>query len=307
MKVFRGDSMSELELLDRVLASGSLASDVYFAGEPCGDWRLNTSGSGHAAFHLVLRGSPWIHLPGDAGSRRQLHSGDFAFFARDVSHVLTNSEHAPAATDTLIESVRPVGATDEETALICGKLRLEQHAQRFLLAPLPDVVVMPGSGEGTPKIVSGIVSIMWEEVRGQDKPLSVTLNKLADVLVAQVLRFTVSKRLVSSGAFAGLADRHLGRALLELIRAPEQAWTVEWLAQKAHMSRSAFASRFQSVVGRTPLDFLRDWRMQLAVGLLRSGRPVADVALATGYDSEASFAKAFKRVIGVGPGAMRFR
>jgi AraC family transcriptional activator of mtrCDE len=307
MKAFRGDSMSELELLDRVLASTLLASDVYFAGEPCGDWRLNTSGSGHAAFHLVLRGSPWIHLPSDAGSRRQLHSGDFAFFARDVSHVLTNAEDAPAATDTLIPSVRPVGATDGETALICGKLRLEQYAQRFLLAPLPDVVVMPGSGESTPKIVSGVVSIMWEEVRGQDKPLSVTLNKLADVLVAQVLRFTVSTRLVSSGVFAGLADRHLGRAVLELIRAPEQAWSVERLAQKAHMSRSAFASRFQSVVGRTPLDFLRDWRMQLAVGLLRSGRSVADVAHAAGYDSEASFAKAFKRVIGVGPGTMRSR
>src|SRR5260370_7039601 len=102
--------MSELELLDRVLASTSLASDVYFAGEPCGDWRLNTSGSGHAAFHLVLRGSPWIHLPGDAGSRRQLHSGDFAFFARDVSHVLSNSEHPPAPTDTFLQSVRPPAA-----------------------------------------------------------------------------------------------------------------------------------------------------------------------------------------------------
>jgi AraC family transcriptional activator of mtrCDE len=299
--------MSELELLDRVLASTSLASDVYFAGEPCGDWRLNTSGSGHAAFHLVLRGSPWIHLPGDAGSRRQLHSGDVAFFPRDVSHVLTRSEHTPAATDTLIESVRPIGASDEETALICGKLRLEQYAQRFLLAPLPEVVVMPGSGEGTPKITSAIVSIMWDEVRGQDKPLSVTLNKLADVLVAQVLRFTVSNKLVSSGVFAGLADRHLGAAVLELIRAPEQDWSVEWLAQKAYMSRSAFALRFHSVVGCTPLDFLRDWRMQLAVGPLRSGRSVGDVALAAGYNSEASFAKAFKRVIGVGPGAMRSR
>src|SRR5260370_24067344 len=208
--------MSELELLDRVLASTSRGGDVYFGGELCGDWRVNASGSGHGAFDLVLRGSPWIHLPGDAGSRRQLHSGDFAFFARDLSHVLTNSEHALAATDTLMESVRPVGATDEETALICGKLTLEEHAQRFLLAPLPDMVVMPGRGEGTPKIVSGIVSIMWEEVRGQDQPLSVTLNKLADVLVAQVLRFTVSKRLVSSGALPGLAIRPLGRAMLEV-------------------------------------------------------------------------------------------
>lgn len=299
--------MSELELLDRVLASTSLASDVFFVGEPCGEWRLNTSGSGYAAFHLVLRGSPWIHLPGRAEARRRLRGGDFAFFPRDAAHVLTNSEQAPVHSDTVMEAVRPVGATEGETALICGKLRLEPYAQRFLLAPLPEVVVMPNTDANTPKIVSGVVSLMWGEVRGQDRPLSVTLNKLADVLVAQVLRFAVSRGLLSSGAFAGLADPHLRRAVLELIRAPERAWSVESLAQKALLSRSAFAERFQSVVGRTPLDFLRDWRMQLAVGLLRNGRTVADVALATGYDTEASFAKAFKRVIGVGPGAVRPR
>jgi AraC-like DNA-binding protein len=175
------------------------------------------------------------------------------------------------------------------------------------LAPLPDMVVMPAGSEEAPKIVPGIVELMWEEVRGHERPLSVTLNKLADVLVVQVLRFAVRQGLVNSGVFAALADPQLRRAVLELVRAPEQAWSVEALAQRALLSRSAFASRFQSVVGRTPLDFLRDWRMQLAVGLLRSGRSVADVALATGYDTEASFAKAFKRMIVVGPGAIRAR
>lgn len=132
-----------------------------------------------------------------------------------------------------------------------------------------------------------------------------TLNKLADVLVAQVLRFAVTAGLLSSGLFAGLADPQLRRATLELIRTPEHPWSVASLAQKALMSRSAFAARFQAVVGRTPLDLLREWRMQVAVGLLRSGRTVADVAITTGYDTEASFAKAFKRVTGMGPGALR--
>jgi len=297
--------MSELELLDRSLASSSLASDVFFAGEPCGDWRMNTSGSGHAAFHLVLRGSCWIHLSNRAELPRQLRSGDFVFFPRDTAHVLTASEHAPLDKDTAVEAVRPVGATDDQTALLCGKLLLEPYAQRFLLAPLPDVVVMPAGGEGAPKIVPAIASIMWEELHCNDRPLSVTLNQLADVLVVQVIRFAVSQGLVTSGVFAALADPHLRRAVLELVRAPEQAWSVELLAQKALMSRSAFASRFQAIAGRTPLNFLRDWRMQLALGLLRNGRSVAEVAAATGYDTEASFAKAFKRTIGIGPGAAR--
>jgi len=299
--------MSELEFLDRTLSATSLASEVFFAGEPCGDWRVNTVGMGDAAFHLVLKGSPWMHLPDQSHAPQQLRAGDFAFFPRNASHVLTDSAEAPQLTSNHVEIVRPIGSTDDQTALICGKLRLEPYVKRFLLAPLPDVIVMPGSGDGVPTIVPAIVSSMWEEVRANDKPLTMTLNKLADVLVAQVLRFAVTRGLVSSGVFAGLADAHLRRAMLEVIRSPEQDWSVESLAQKALMSRSAFAQRFQAVVGRTPLDFVRDWRMQQAMTLLRNGRSVADVAVATGYNSEASFAKAFKRVIGVGPGAVRAR
>lgn len=301
--------MSEVELLDRVLASATLASDVFFAGEPCGDWRMSNSDSpgAGAAFHLVLRGSPWMHVPGDVGQRRQLHPGDFVFLPRDALHVLTRSDEAPVGSGTAIETVRPVSDGDDQTALICGKLMLERHAQQFLLAPLPDIVVMPAKGASVPAIVPAIVSLMWEEVRGNERPLSTTLNRLADVLVAQVLRFAVRNRLVSSGAFAGLADPQLRRAMSEVIAAPERGWSVEALAQKALMSRSAFASRFLSVVGRTPLDFVREWRMQQAVGLLRGGRSVGDVAAVSGYESEASFAKAFKRVIGVGPGAVRPR
>lgn len=297
--------MPNVELLDQILSSTSLASEVYFVGEPCGEWRLNSSGSGHAAFHLVLSGSPWIHFPDRPELRRQLRSGDFAFFPQDVPHVLTNSEQPPLETSTLLTASQAIGDNPGQTALICGKLKLEQYTQRFLLAPLPTMVIMSGDDEQTPTIVPAIVSLMWQQVRGQDKPLLVTLNKLSEVLIAQVLRFAVGKSLVSSGVFAGLADPQLRRALVEILRAPADPWSVDLLAQKALMSRSSFASRFQSIVGRTPLDLLRDWRMQLAVGLLRTGRSVAEVAAATGYDSEASFAKAFKRVIGVGPGAAR--
>jgi AraC-like DNA-binding protein len=301
------DRGSELEFLDRALASTPLASDVFFAGEPCGEWRMNTHGTGDAAFHLVLKGSPWLHMTGQPAARRPLQAGDFAFFPRNASHVVAESAAVPDLVDTTVGNVHPVGSTAEGVALICGRLKLERYTQKFLLAPLPEVVVMPSKGAGVSTIVPAIVSSMWGEVRGNDRPLSMTLNKLADVLVAQVLRFAVVRGLVSSGIFAALSDAHLRRAVLELLRAPEIDWTVEALARKALMSRSAFAARFLSVVGRTPLEFVRDWRMQQATNLLRVGRSVADVAVATGYTSEASFAKAFKRVIGIGPGAVRAR
>lgn len=301
------DRLSELEFLDKALATTPLTTDVFFAGEPCGHWRMNTRGLGDAVFHLVLKGSPWLHLPDQPSERRQLQAGDLTFFPRNASHVLSDSAAAPSSYETAVDAVQAVDASADQTALICGKIQLEPYMQRFLLAPLPDVVVMPSGAAGAPPIVPAIVSAMWDEVRGSVRPLSLTLNRLADVLIAQVLRYAITQGLASSGIFAALADAHLRRAMLEMIRSPEQEWTVDSLARRALMSRSAFAARFQAVVKRTPLEFVRDWRMQHAMTLLRNGRSVADVAVASGYQSEASFAKAFKRVVGVGPGAVRAR
>lgn len=299
----------EYEALDRVLATTSLASDVFFAGEPCGDWRISNAASpGHgAAFHLVLRGTPWMHLPDVEGPPIALHEGDFVFMPRDAAHVLTATDKTPDATALRVDAVRPVGVGEEDAALVCGKLLLEEHVQRFLLAPLPEVVVMPARHEDSSSIVPGVVSIMWDEVRGKERPLSTTLSRLADVLVIQVLHFAVRRGLASSGVLAGLLDPQLRRALGRVILEPGADWSVESLASHALMSRSAFASRFLEIVGTTPVDFVREWRMQQAFMLLRTGRSVADVAHATGYESEASFAKAFKRVIGQGPGAIRPR
>jgi AraC-like DNA-binding protein len=72
------------------------------------------------------------------------------------------------------------------------------------------------------------------------------------------------------------------------------------------MSRSRFAARFTALVGRPPLDYLAEWRMQRARGLLRAGTAsVAAVAAQLGYRSEAAFSHAFRRRLGVPPGAFR--
>ncbi len=299
--------MDESELLNRVLASTSMTSDVFFAGAPCGEWRMSnadSAGTG-ATFHLVLEGEAWMHLQDDATGPRRLARGDFAFLPRNALHVLTYGEQAPEVLDTHIESVAAAADSAGRTVVVCGKLLLEADAQRFLLAPLPEIVVLPTADRNAPSIASAIVTTMWHEVRGPAPALSVTLNKLADVLVVEVMRHAVRRNLVASGVFAGLADAQLRRALVEVLRQAERPWTVDGLAGMAAMSRSTFATRFQEVVGTSPLQFIREWRMRRAQMLLREGRSVAAVSALVGYDSEVAFAKAFKRVIGVGPGAIR--
>jgi AraC-like DNA-binding protein len=103
-------------------------------------------------------------------------------------------------------------------------------------------------------------------------------------------------------------DPQIGVALKSMHEQVDALWTVETLAAACGMSRSAFASRFKELVGETPLEYLTSWRMQKAAALLQKGdRKLVDVARSVGYDSDAAFSKAFKRVVSVTPRDFRRR
>ncbi|MET0485184.1 MAG: AraC family transcriptional regulator, partial [Candidatus Rokuibacteriota bacterium] len=105
-----------------------------------------------------------------------------------------------------------------------------------------------------------------------------------------------------------LQDRHIGRALTLIHREPARPWTVASLARELAMSRSAFAARFTDLVGEPVMQYVSRWRMQVALGALRDeGATVGELAYRLGYRSEAAFARAFKRIIGVPPGSVRRR
>ena len=110
----------------------------------------------------------------------------------------------------------------------------------------------------------------------------------------------------STGWLAGLRDRHVGRALALIHENPGRAWTIEALADDVALSRSAFYERFLRLIGQPPMQYLTQWRMQAAANLLRqSNAPVASIALDVGYESEAAFARAFKRLVGTPPASWR--
>jgi transcriptional regulator GlxA family with amidase domain len=111
-----------------------------------------------------------------------------------------------------------------------------------------------------------------------------------------------------AGWMRGLLDPHVSRALELMHDAPDHDWTVGSLATRVGMSRSAFAAQFQALVSETPMRYLAKWRMQKAATSLRTGEvAIANIATQAGYDSVAAFSKAFKRTLGVAPGAYRRR
>jgi AraC-like DNA-binding protein len=95
----------------------------------------------------------------------------------------------------------------------------------------------------------------------------------------------------------------MGIALSAIHDSVNAPWTVGSLAEAAGMSRSAFAARFKELLGQTPLEYVTEWRMQKAMQLLQQrDKKLIDVARSVGYESDAAFSKAFKRVVGASPG-----
>jgi AraC-like DNA-binding protein len=108
------------------------------------------------------------------------------------------------------------------------------------------------------------------------------------------------------GWLAGLKDRYVGRALSLMHGQPGRDWTLDQLAKDVGLSRSSFAARFTALIGIAPIQYLQRWRLQMAASRLLDGNAmIATVAADAGYESEAAFSRAFKKMVGVPPAEWR--
>jgi AraC-like DNA-binding protein len=133
------------------------------------------------------------------------------------------------------------------------------------------------------------------------------LTRLAELMFIQLLRrYLEELPQGQTGWLAGLRDEVVGRVLGLLHSRPAHSWSLEELAREAASSRSNLAKRFTELVGQPPMQYLAQWRMQVAANLLtQSGAKIAAIGAEVGYDSEAAFSRAFKKATGVAPGAWR--
>ena len=145
-----------------------------------------------------------------------------------------------------------------------------------------------------------LASEMAEQVPGSE----IVANRLAEVLFIQILRAHIASGPErNKGWLRAVFDPQMGTALSAIHDSVNTPWTVESLAEAAGMSRSAFAARFKELLGQTPLEYVTEWRMQKAMQLLQQrDKKLIDVARSVGYESDAAFSKAFKRVVGINPG-----
>jgi AraC-like DNA-binding protein len=193
------------------------------------------------------------------------------------------------------------------TQLVCGFLGCDAHPFNPVLAALPRLVHLrrPAADDGLAHLIDFALA---ESAQTRSGGRCVLLGLSELMFVEVVRRYLATLPAEQAGWLAGLRDPVVGRALALLHGQPAAAWTLERLARETGTSRSTLADRFAHFVGHPAMQYLARWRMQLAAALLAEGAAkVCAVALDVGYDSEAAFSRAFKRIVGMPPADWRRR
>jgi AraC-like DNA-binding protein len=185
-------------------------------------------------------------------------------------------------------------------------VRFDHPAARDLIEILPPTIRVEPADQRS-DWMQGTLSLMAAEAREPRPGGEAVITRLADIVVIQAIRSWIETDPGARRGWLGaLRDGRIGPAIALVHRYPERAWTVASLADEVAMSRSAFAARFHELVGEPVMQYVTRWRMQVAHDALESeGATVAELAARLGYRSEAAFGRAFKRVIGKSPGAVR--
>jgi AraC-like DNA-binding protein len=291
------------------------ASEPWVAEAPPGRDIVGTifPGAEHLiSYHVVARGECWGHVLGEPP--RRLLAGDVIVFPHGDPHVMSSAPgmrgvpdvglYRPAADGPLPFALAVGSERSDPARLVCGFLACDARPFNPLLAALPPVVHVSDDGSSA---IGLLVRLAMAESQQPRTGAACMLGRLSELMFVDVVRrYLDALPPERTGWLAALRDGFVGRALAALHAHPARAWTLESLAREVGLSRSALAERFTEFVGQPPMQYLANWRMQLAANQLRAGaESVAEVAERVGYESEAAFSRAFKKIVGVPPGQWR--
>src|SRR5215207_7083559 len=310
----RMDPWAPSDPLGEALHAVRMDGAFYCRSELTAPWGLTLPAmEGYVWFHVVTAGG--LRLEAPEGDPVWLRPGDLALVPHGAGHALRSEPRAPAPGILSLEreevsaryEVLRHGGGGAPTGLVCGAVRLGHPAARRLVAALPTILHVEAAQTLASGWMDGTLRLMAAEARELRPGGEAVITRLADILVIQTLRAWIERDPAARRGWLGaLRDRHVGRALALIHREPARDWTVAALARELAMSRSAFAARFTALVGEPAMQYVTRWRMYLAHDALTGGdATVAELADRLGYRSEAAFARAFKRVIGSPPGAVR--
>jgi AraC-like DNA-binding protein len=314
-----------MDVLSDVLSAVRLTGAIFFDNTFHDPWVVETPRASVIAskvmphsqyvfsFHTLLEGSCWAEMIDGSAEPMRLNAGDIIVFPLDDAHVFCSSVGMRAAPNLAVY-IRPVdrqlpyilneGIGPSGCRFICGYIGCDIRPYNPFITSLPRLLHGRSAASGW---LSHLVQHAVSETENHHAGGETVLAKLAELLFVQVIRqYANDLPAESRGWLAGLRDPQVGHALHLVHANPAADWTIETLANAVGMSRSAFAKRFAHFSGDSPMQYLGRWRMQLAARRLENPQvSIAQAAVEVGYESEAAFNRAFKKIMGVPPGTWR--
>ena len=282
-------------VLETVLGAYRMRVEITADVRYCGTWYDQEPATRHGQFHLLTLGECWV-----SGATLEtpvhLREGDLIVFPAGVRHLLSSSADAHLPTPAEIEP--------DDTAMLCGELEFITGTSNPIFNALPAyfVVRSDASSDGFRQLAA----MLTETSRDRRWGRQLVQNKLADSLFTMAVCEYVRCADRPRGLLAALTDARLSRALAAVHERPGEDWTIQSMAQRAGMSRTAFAELFTATVGSPPIQYLAQWRSPAGRRRRRNRRfSVGAIAEMLGYRSEAGFRRFFKRMEGIGPGKAR--
>jgi AraC-like DNA-binding protein len=327
-----------LDALSDVLRGVRLRGAMFFHVSGSGDWvaeappgkdiaPLLMPGVEHVMeYHALARGACWAAIPG--GPAVRMEAGDVVMFPHGDPHVVSSAPgmrgrldpgwfagldtgQLPLRIAYSGQNVLPAAPADAgcgdgaDATIVCGFLGCDLHPFNPLIAALPHLLhLRAGAGDAWIAPFAGQAAAESQAGRPGGEAM---LARMSEMMFVHAVR-CYAERLPAHGAgwLSGVQDRFVGRALALMHEQPAHDWSIDELGQRVGLSRSALHEHFADLVGVPPMQYLAQWRMQAAARLLLETRTsVAAIALEVGYESEAAFTRAFKRLVGAPPGAWR--
>ena len=261
-------------------------------------------------FHIVASGRCWISLDGE---RHWAERGDVIVLPYGERHRMGGVGGAACVPIASLMEPPPWGRLPvirhggggERTDIVCGYLESDDPHFDPALSALPSVFVVRPPATTAAWLAASIAYAL--EASAGDVTSDTVATRLPELLLAEVLRLHLATiPAADRGWLAALRDPVLAPALAQLHGAPQRRWTVQELATAAAVSRSLLDQRFREILGRSPMRYLREWRMHAAKDLLGATElTVHTIARRVGYDSEEAFSRAFKRAYGRSPAHWR--
>jgi len=302
------------DLLSEVLQDLRLTRATYGRSELSAPWGIDIPYREGIRFHFVAEGSCWMLT--SAHQPVSLDAGDVVLLPHGTAHVIADqpsrrpkslAEIGPQLVGNATYRLR-TGGGGARSLIVCCTIGFEGPTAHPLIELLPDVMLVRRSKTHDPALPM-LLNLMATEVAGERIGAATIMARLADIVVTRIIRTWVETQPADLTVWlAAVRDPQIGLALARIHRNPGESWSVDSLANVARLSRSIFSERFTALLGVSPARYLLQWRMRLAAAWLRNEHmTVAQVASLLGYESDASFSRAFKRFIGVAPSAFRPR